>query len=192
MNKRMNEARLLAMLLLVTSAAASAAPVYQYVGCSSCAARIPDATAAGDGVVAATISVPSTICGGAISGYGVQLDIAHTSIGDLTADVKNPGATSINLVNRPSSAKCRGDDIAATFVDGGAAQVCGTHIPALGGDTQSNGSIAALGTALQPGIWTVTVRDQSPGEDGFLNYVQLRMICSGISDDIFNDSFEIP
>jgi subtilisin-like proprotein convertase family protein len=194
MNKRKNEVRLLAMMLLITGAMANAAPVYRYVACTSCTARIPDATSAGDGAVTATINVPANVCtGSTVSAYALQLDIVHSNIGDLKIDLKNPaGSKTVSIVNRPTtSASCHGDDISATFVDSGSPATCGTQIPAIGGDKHAIGAMATLGSALLPGAWLVQVHDQVAGDDGILRSAQLRMTC-GYSDGIFTDSFEIP
>jgi subtilisin-like proprotein convertase family protein len=194
MNKCMNEVRLLAMMLLVTGGMANAAPVYQYVACTSCSARIPDATGAGDGVVTAAITVPATVCTGSmVSAYALQLDIVHSNVGDLKVNLNNPsGSTTVAVLNRPvTSADCHGDDISATFLDAGATVTCGTQIPALSGDVQSSGVLATFGSAPQPGIWLVDVHDQAAGDDGFLRNAQLRMTCA-YTDGIFTDSFEIP
>ena len=194
MNKRMNEVRLLAMMLLVTGGIANAAPVYQYVACTSCSARIPDATGAGDGVVTAAIAVPSTACtGSTVSAYALQLDIVHSNVGDLQVNLKNPGGTTVSVLNRPvtTSASCHGDDISATFLDAGTTVTCGTQIPALSGDLQSSGVLATFGSAAQPGTWLVDVHDQAAGDDGLLRSAQLRMTCA-YTDGIFTDSFEIP
>jgi hypothetical protein len=40
-------------------------------------------------------------------------------------------------------------------------------------------------------VWLVETRDQAAGGDGYLADAQLRMTC-GYSDDIFNNSLELP
>jgi subtilisin-like proprotein convertase family protein len=192
MKKRTNEVRLLAMMLLAAGAVANANPVYEYVGCTSCVARIPDATGAGDGAVTARIVVPPTLCtGSTVSAYALQIGIAHSNISDLTIDLKNPGGSTASIINRPfSSATCHGDDIAATFTDTGATATCGTLIPAIGGHVKAADSLATLGS-LASGTWSVEIHDQVSGDDGFLNTAQFRVTC-GYSDGIFTDSFELP
>jgi hypothetical protein len=193
MNKMTNRVQLLTAMLLGACGAASAAPVYRYVDCTACAARIPDSNGSTDGLVVAAITVPSFMCSGTtVQAYALQLEVLHSRIGDLKVKLTSPLATSVTLVNRPQvSGNCAGDDIVATFADAGASAVCGTKIPALGGDVKPSGIMATLGTALQPGVWLVETRDQAAGGDGYLADAQLRMTC-GYSDGIFTDSFERP
>lgn len=193
MNRMTTRVQLLAAALLGAYGVASAAPVHRYADCSSCAARIPDSNGTADGQTTAAITVPGNLCSGStVTAFALQLNITHSNIGDLRVKLTNPGATSVNVVNRPqASGNCAGDDISATFADAGVAATCGTKIPAISGDVKPSGVMATFGTALQPGVWLVEVRDQAAGGDGYLADAQLRLTC-GYTDGIFNDSFEMP
>ena len=196
MNKSTKRVQLLAVALAGACGLASAAvPVYRYADCAGCTARLPDSTGStgvGDGVLTTTMTVPPEFCSGTtVTAYGLQLTATHTNIGDLKVTLTSPGLATVTILNRPiSGGNCAGDDIQATFVDTGVVQSCGTKIPALSGDVKSSGTLSVY-SGLLTGSWTAEVRDQAPGGDGYVDDLQLRVQC-GYTDDIFNNSLEIP
>ena len=193
MNRMTTRVQLLATVIFAACGVASAAPVYRYADCTSCAARIPDSNGTTDGVTTAAITIPGYFCtGSTVQAHALQLTITHSNVGDLRVQLSNPTATSVNVINRPlASGNCAGDDIAATFLDAGTAVKCGALIPAMSGNVKTAGVMATFGNLLKPGVWLVDVRDQAAGGDGYLEDAQLRLTC-GYTDGIFNDSFEMP
>src|SRR5215813_10404833 len=134
MSKVTNRIQVLAAVLVgATGLVNPALADYRYADCTACAARIPDSDGTNDGVVTADITVPVDVCvGSAILGYSLQLDLAHTNVGDLKVTLKSPTNVSVVVVNRPVAAgNCAGDDISAAFSDTGSPVTCGSTIPAL-------------------------------------------------------------
>ena len=179
---------MLAAAVLLGGLANTALADFRSVACDACAGRIPDSDGTNDGVLTGTITMPADACvGAAVLGFALQLDVAHTNVGDLKVTLKNPSNVSIVVLPRTAaSAKCAADDISAVFSDTGSPVTCGDTIPAFTGELKSNGLMTTLGTTSTPGVWQFEIRDQAPGGYGFLNNAQLRVTC----DRIFANGFE--
>jgi subtilisin-like proprotein convertase family protein len=147
-------------------------------GGSGCVQQIPDGPRAG---MTSTINVPAGICGSnAPTGVGVRVNITHNWIGDLTIAVTNPGAQTVTLLNQlqsPPSTSCGGDDVVATFRDGGSAAACqAATVPSLSGTVAATSSMAGL-AASTTGTWTLTVTDNVNGNTGALNDWAVDVTC---------------
>jgi len=147
-------------------------------GGTNCTAMIPDGPLPG---LSSTLTVPANICGSATAtGVSVRVVAAHSWVGDLSIAVKNPANTSVTLLNQvpdPPAVSCAGDDINATFQDGGAAPVCtNIFVPSVGGALAPVGPLAPLAASVA-GTWTLTVTDNMHGNNGFLNDWAVDVTC---------------
>lgn len=90
----------------------------------------------------------------------VSVNITHTFIGDLTITLQSPAGTSITLFSG-----CGGQsDINAIFDDNGGYLTC----PPAGNVLPAEALSAFVGESVD-GAWTLTVTDNSAGDDGVLN-----------------------
>lgn len=147
-------------------------------GGTNCAALIPDGPLTG---VTSTLNVPAGICGaGTATGVRVSVNATHSWVGDLSMTVKNPINATSNLLNQvpdPPAVSCAGDDISATFQDGGAAPVCqGASVPSVGGTLAPVSALTPLASAVV-GTWTLIVTDNTHGNNGVLNDWAVDVIC---------------
>ncbi len=139
-------------------------------GGANCAALIPDGPQSG---VVSTLTVPAGLCGAATpTSVSVRVNATHSWIGDLSITVTNPASQTVTLINQlpsPPSTSCAGDDVSATFSDGGAAPSCAAAVvPSLSGTIAPAAALAPL-TASVAGLWTLTVTDNVNGNNGALN-----------------------
>jgi subtilisin-like proprotein convertase family protein len=148
-------------------------------GGTNCAALIPDGPQTG---LVSSLTVPAGICGGsAPTGVSVRVNATHSWIGDLTIAVKNPANTTVTLIDQlqnPPSTSCAGDDVSATFQDGGAAATCAAAtVPSLSGIVAPASALAPL-AASATGVWTLTVTDNVNGNNGALNDWAVDVACA--------------
>jgi subtilisin-like proprotein convertase family protein len=147
-------------------------------GGGNCPAVIPDGLQNG---VSSTVIVPANLCGSAQPiGVKVRVDITHSWIGDLTVTVTNPTSSSVVLLDQLGGApavSCDGDDIAATFQDGGSAPSCNTAtVPSLSGTLAPTTPLAGLAAGAL-GTWTLTVKDNVNGNNGLINDWGVDVTC---------------
>ncbi len=165
-----------AMLLNAPTAAVETACVA--AGGTNCDVQIPDSPLPG---ISSTLTVPSSICGSASpTGVSVRVNLTHSWIGDLTIAVKNPANQTVTLLNSLAGAPsvtCAGDDISATFQDGGAAASCNAAtVPSLSGTVAPASAVAPL-AASTSGTWTLTVTDNMNGNNGAINDWAVDVSC---------------
>ena len=102
------------------------------------------------------------------------------ALGDLTIAVKNPANQTVTLLNSLAGApsvSCAGDDINATFQDGGAAASCNAAtVPSLSGTVAPATALAPL-AASAAGTWTLTVTDNMNGNNGAINDWAVDVSC---------------
>ena len=147
-------------------------------GGTNCSAIIPDGPLPG---VSSTLTVPANICGSATAtGVRVRVVAIHSWVGDLSIAVKNPANTTATLLNQvpdPPAVSCAGDDINATFQDGGAVPVCTSiFVPSVGGTLAPVAALTPLASSVV-GTWTLTVTDNMHGNNGFLNDWAVDVTC---------------
>ena len=136
----------------------------------NCAALIPDGPQAG---LVSTLTIPAGSCGANTpTSVSVRVNATHNWIGDLTIAVKNPANQTVTLINQlpsPPSTSCAGDDVSATFQDGGGAASCAAAtVPSLSGIVAPAAALAPLAASVT-GVWTLTVTDNVNGNSGALN-----------------------
>ena len=90
---------------------------------------------------------------GVISYVEVDVDIAHTYIGDLTVVLSSPNGTQVVLHNATGG---NANDISGTYADSG-------------GDFTPAQSLAGFNGAASGGTWTFSVSDSANGDSGTLN-----------------------
>jgi subtilisin-like proprotein convertase family protein len=150
-------------------------------GGSNCTALIPDGP---QPAMSSTLTVPAGICGtGAPIGVNVSVNANHSWVGDLSITVRNPlnvSSTLLNQVLDPPAVSCAGDDLGATFHDGGAAPACqSASIPSVSGTLAPATPLAPLAAsaAAVTGVWTLTVQDNAHGNTGALNDWSVDVAC---------------
>ncbi|MEO8459301.1 MAG: hypothetical protein ABI451_02125 [Dokdonella sp.] len=177
-------------LFLLSLAGAAAAQTTTYscsaLGGSNCTARILDGPQA---AITSTLQLPAaaaTQCSaGSTVTLAVQLNIIHSWIGDLTAAVANPSASSSTLLSNLAGAGvggCQGSDVSALFQDGGTAAACSGLIPAVGGTVAPVSPLAPLASAngAPSGQWTLTVTDTANNNEGALLDWGVSVSCAAL------------
>ncbi len=105
----------------------------------------------------------------------VQLDIAHTWVGDLEVTLSHDGKQ-VTLLDRPGKtpgnpSACPGNDVRALFDDDApvdAAAACSETSPAIAGTVRPAQSLRAFAGQEMGGEWVLTVRDLSEPDEGAL------------------------
>ena len=160
----------------------------------SCAPRtsedVPVAiTTTGTPTITSTIEIEGT---GSISDLRVvDLDIAHTYVGDLYVTLTSPSMTTVVLFDRPgvpaTGFGCSGDNVLVNLDDLAANTAddlensCGDS-PAITGTFQPLEALAEFAGEPLNGVWTLTIIDNADQDGGQLNGWGLD-ICSTIPDD---------
>jgi subtilisin-like proprotein convertase family protein len=164
-------------------------------GGSNCTALIPDGP---QPALSSTLIVPAGICGaGAPIGVNVSVNATHSWVGDLSISVKNPlnvPSTLLTPLPDPPAVSCSGDDIVATFHDGGAAPVCsGASVPSVGGTLAPATALAplAVSSAAVTGVWTLTVTDNAHGNTGALNDWSVDVVCGAADMSVALNGFPV-
>ena len=120
----------------------------------------------------------------------LDLDITHTYIGDLQAELTSPSGTTISLFNRPgfpsSTFGCNGDNMLVSFSDNAASSseafenTCNDS-PAIEGTYQPVDALLAFAGEPITGTWTLVLSDNIDQDAGQLNGWSLD-ICSIVPD----------
>lgn len=109
--------------------------------------------------------------GATITNLMVSLDIAHTTMSDLSVTLESPTGTTVTLID--ASANCDSIDggLSVNFSDAASGTLCGGDIArgTLAGTVQAFGSLADFNGETITGNWTLTVTDANTGETGSLN-----------------------
>ncbi len=139
--------------------------------CSNPALAIPDATPAG---TTDTLNIAS---GGTITDIDISLDVTHSWVGDLVANVSRPLGTAVTILERPGippgNFGCGGDNIDTIIDDGSGVPVegvCAGGNPTIGtGPFSPNNALSAFNTEISNGDWVITISDNAGGDTGTLN-----------------------
>ncbi|MFN8442685.1 MAG: proprotein convertase P-domain-containing protein [Caldilineaceae bacterium] len=134
--------------------------------------------------VTSTLNVPNAVT---ISDVNVNVNMAHTYIGDLTFILTQQSTNkSVTIIDRPgnpaTSFGCAYDNIVATLGDEALLPVesqCNQTIPSINGSFKPNNPLSLFDGGQSNGIWTLKVIDNDPYSDsGTLNSWGLQ-ICKG-------------
>lgn len=154
---------------------------------TTASANIPIAIAtATANTITSTLNIPTGIN---ISDLNINVNITHTWINDLTATIKSPTGTVVQLFARQCNPSASVNDINATFDDSGSAIVC-ANSPGIFGTVLSAQPLSAFNGQSSTGTWTLTIIDSFSGDGGSLNSWNLN-ICSvaplGVEENAFTD-----
>ncbi|GAB4251726.1 MAG: hypothetical protein Kow0027_15900 [Saprospiraceae bacterium] len=140
-----------------------------------------------------TPSVTSTIeinSGGFVEDINlIDLDIAHTWVGDLRVELTSPQGTTITLMANPDDGDCDSDDILVSFDDEATLPypaldfMCNDDPPAIAGTFQPLQNLAAFNGEPIQGTWTLTVHDDADEDGGQLRGWGLEF-CATIPDEV--------
>lgn len=153
-------------------------------GGTNCPGAIPDNDTNG---MSSTLTIPAGSCvAGSVTDVNVNLDIAHTWVGDLQATLVGPdNVTQSVQFDRPgvpaSTFGCSGNDINAVFDDAAAISAeneCGAGIPTITGTFLPDTPLAPFIGGDGDGVWTLTVSDNAGGDTGQLNDWSLDIACT--------------
>ena len=106
----------------------------------------------------------------------VDLQISHTWVGDLIVTLEHVDTgTTMTLMDRPgvpaTTFGCSGDNVDATFDDGGAngpvENMC-ADLPAIFGNPQPDGDLSVFNGEAAAGTWRLRVSDNAGGDTGSL------------------------
>lgn len=131
-----------------------------------------------------------------------NLSIAHTYVGDLTAELTSPEGTVITLFERPgvpaSFYGCNGDNIEVNLYDTAPntsddfENSCEAD-PAISGDYQPVNAFNSFANESATGTWTLTIIDAFNQDGGALNDWNIT-ICTAIPDEaaliVSEDSYQ--
>lgn len=128
------------------------------------------------------INVPNAIN---ITNMKVNLNIAHSKIGDLIVKIAHPDGTLRTLWNRTcNSTSYSGIDI--TFADGTGAIVCASPATGTHNASQASTALAGYNSKSSQGNWTLTVTDNNISNTGTLVSWGVDFGCT-----LANEQFEI-
>lgn len=169
--------------------------------CSSPGASIPDDDS---GILTDTLNVPDSVI---IADLDVQVQIAHTWLGDLRGSLAGPGC-SLQLWHRigiddDTCCGCSGDDMDVTFDDEAGDSIensCGSGAnggaagPWQPGDPVNfpADSLDACDGSDAQGDWTLTVTDGAAGDTGTLDTWCLVVDDGGTGDGTGGDGTGVP
>ncbi|MFY8136072.1 MAG: proprotein convertase P-domain-containing protein, partial [Aquimonas sp.] len=156
--------------------------------CSEPALGIPDNNTTG---VTSLLNVAST---GALSGLRLGLKIDHTYIGDLRVWLSK-GATTVELLNRPGSSACSGNNLDIVVADGAPLSVqtnCTGSTPAYttGAEYAPANPLAAFAGTELSGQWSLRVSDSASLDTGQLVRWCLLPAAPAVAPEIFKHGFE--
>ncbi|MEO1085666.1 MAG: proprotein convertase P-domain-containing protein, partial [Acidobacteriota bacterium] len=113
----------------------------------------------------------------AVSDLGVDVEIEHTWVGDLTISLESPGGTTVVLLDRPGvpddALGCNNNNVSVTFSDAAAVDPesfcnASSSDPWIVGDVLPTQALAAFDGESSQGTWTLRVVDASAGDLGTL------------------------
>lgn len=137
---------------------------------SSIGGNIPDNNSTG---ATFTMNVTENF---SITDLNVNVNIAHTYVGDVTVSIKSPAGTSAIIIDRPgrtaSGFGCSGNDIIATLDDEASSPVedeCASSVPTINGSFIPNNPLSVFDGENTFGVWELKVSDEAGGDSGTLN-----------------------
>ncbi|MGK4569127.1 zinc-dependent metalloprotease [Flavobacterium sp. 3HN19-14] len=108
-----------------------------------------------------------------IQKLSVTLNLSHTWVTDLTVKLYSPSGTAISLFSQQCG---DADDVAATFIDGGAQLSC-SGTPVISGIIAPQSPLSALIGETSNGTWKLEVFDEFAEDGGSINSWSLN-ICN--------------
>ena len=121
--------------------------------------------------------------GATITDLNVSLDIEHSWVGDLSAEIESPSGTIITVFYRPGTSEtgcptnidfgCSGNDLSVLFDDESAnsyltfENTCNSS-PAITGDFQPQNLLSNFDGEDPNGTWFLRIQDHAGGDDGSL------------------------
>lgn len=160
-------------------------------------------SASGTATVYSKITIPNNA---SLADVAVNMSIAHTYIGDLSARLLGPSGSKVQLVDRPglpiiSQFGCAGDNMNVQFSDAAPQtaaaldSVCNSTIPAISGAFQPESPLSAFDGAQAQGDWLLEVRDSYAGDGGALTAWSLEL-CYIVSTPptalLHNEPLDVP
>ena len=137
---------------------------------ASPALAIPDNNPVG---VSTTITISDDFD---ITDLNVNLDIAHTWVGDLIVTLESPTGTTAVLIDRMGTTTggvgCLNDDLLITLDDQAATPIedeCEVGPPAASGSFTPNEALSIFNGERTMGDWILTISDNASGDTGTLN-----------------------
>jgi len=133
----------------------------------------------------------------AIADLNVDLDIAHTWVGDLIVTLESPAGTSVTVIDQPgvpaSGFGCGGNDILASMDDEAATPVedeCDAGVPTINGSFIPNNALDAFDGEMTAGDWILTVSDNAGGDTGTINTfgITYDYLAPSVGIDVFLDA----
>ena len=113
----------------------------------------------------------------------VFMDLSHTSVNQLSAQLVSPSGTMIQLFNAAGS--CTGDDIYAFFDDEATmaasafADSCHATGPAKMGRFKAIQNLSGVEGGFMEGVWKIVIADNSSSDGGKVNALQIIMSQTG-------------
>jgi len=111
-----------------------------------------------------------------VTDVNITVDLVHTWVGDLTAELISPSGTTVLLLNQLCGSVNDWDHV--TFDDEAGIAVptaCNPLPPALAGAVIPQGALSAIDGQSAVGPWTLRITDQVGGDGGVLNEVTLNV-----------------
>lgn len=132
--------------------------------------------------VNATLNVPHSY---SVSRVRTEMEIDHTWVGDVTAELVSPGGTVVKLFDQPgvpaSQYGCSNDDLVLAFDDNTAnaagvlENMCNGTSPALNGSFQPIEPLANFTGTNSAGNWTLSINDNYPEDGGAITLWKLEL-----------------
>lgn len=121
-------------------------------------------SASGTPTITSTLNVPATL--GSITKLTVQLNIAHTYVGDLIVTLIAPDGTRVVLTSNFGGS---GDNFTNTIFDDAAATAINSGAPPFNGTFRPFQALSALNGKAAAGQWKLEVADTANVDGGTLN-----------------------
>ena len=124
-----------------------------------------------------TIGAPANGIVGSITDVEVELTIAHTYVGDLSAWLTAPDGTTVNLFAASGNP---GANISGLILDDQATTLISDGGDPFSGRFRPSGSLATLNGKNPLGTWTLNVADQDASNAGTITSWALRIKTTGV------------
>lgn len=158
---------------------------------------IPDGNPTNGGASNIAITAPATAT---VTDVNVTMDINHTWVGDLRAELTSPDGTTIVLFDRPGTPPgvfgCPGNDLDVTMDDEATntaadfENTCG-NLPAISGDFQSSVPLSTFDGESVDGTWTLTVFDNAGFDTGDLISWSITIDYTASAGDVAEYEFPV-
>ena len=118
--------------------------------------------------------------GSVVNDINVVFKTNHTWVGDISAKLKSPSGTEIQLFNRPGNGNCAGDGMDVIFDDAATntaqqfVNTCGNN-PAIAGTFKPADPLSTFNGQPTGGTWTLTVQDFVGGDAGPNSFASLNI-----------------